>query len=321
MLIAGTANNASAQNPWGGKVGKQHKGKVVFTSGAEFKSFNASSLEMDKIKGEIKLGESIDYIAFFNSAKEKLEKWDWAVWVDEQRVKVTLNPNSGGYGWLDACFSNGVFTSSEKYVYINNKVSWSSRTKQSGSSNLQDIFPFLKRGSTHKIKVAIIKTKYLLGNEKLPEEAIYCSGEFDLVCSESAYDEINKKYKLGFDKDNAASLAKRKSFENFDPPMKDKDLEEAMLKAIKSYASSHGWKENFTQVKIKDEDWTVSRNKITSVILGRRISTFCYAVWPDGHCTSQIFSFYEEYDGSKYVRSKLYRYSTGAQTKIDCLGQ
>ena len=91
----------------------------------------------------------------------------------------------------------------------------------------------------------------------------------------------------------------------------------AVLKAIQSHAASAGWKEKFTAVKILSSDWNIVRNRLTGVILYRTIGAWCYAKWPDGHCTVQDFYFKQNYNGSSY--SKVYqRSSTGSQVDVDC---
>ncbi|MCJ8292710.1 MAG: hypothetical protein HRT58_22380 [Crocinitomicaceae bacterium] len=40
------------------------------------------------------------------------------------------------------------------------------------------------------------------------------------------------------------------------------------------------------------------------------------ASWPDGHCTYQVFSVRQDYDGAKY--GYTYQYRIGDQQKIAC---
>ena len=108
-----------------------------------------------------------------------------------------------------------------------------------------------------------------------------------------------------------------KTFAQFKAKKKDAGLEASLLKAAQNMAANSGWKEKFKAVKISSSDWSIVRNKLTGIITGRRISAYCLAQWPDGHCTVQEFTFKQEYNGSGYNKT-LRRYSTGSQSTVDC---
>jgi len=91
----------------------------------------------------------------------------------------------------------------------------------------------------------------------------------------------------------------------------------AILKAIQTYAANNGWKEKFVAVKIESNDWTIRRNELTSVIVSRTIAANCYAKWPDGHCTVQLFVFSQDYNGSSYSNT-FKHFATGSQDWVDC---
>jgi len=41
-------------------------------------------------------------------------------------------------------------------------------------------------------------------------------------------------------------------------------------------------------------------------------------IWPDGHCTYQVFGFTQNYDGAKYQENATFLESVGAQSKAVC---
>jgi hypothetical protein len=41
-------------------------------------------------------------------------------------------------------------------------------------------------------------------------------------------------------------------------------------------------------------------------------------IWPDGHCTDQVFGFTQNYDGAKYQENATFLESVGAQSKAVC---
>jgi ankyrin repeat protein len=108
-----------------------------------------------------------------------------------------------------------------------------------------------------------------------------------------------------------------KSFADFKAGMKNPSLEASFLKTMQTMATNSEWKENFKQVKIASTDWTIIHHDISGRILGRYITAYCYAQWPDGHCTVQAFSLKQEYNGSTYSNT-LKSYSNGSQEVVDC---
>jgi hypothetical protein len=108
-----------------------------------------------------------------------------------------------------------------------------------------------------------------------------------------------------------------RSFEKLEAGMTDASLEAKILKATQSYGKKQGWTETFTKVKIKSEGWTIIRNSVSGIIVGRSIDAYVYAVWPDGHCTYQNFSFTQSHDGSKFM-DNTYLQGGGVQQDCDC---
>ncbi|GEM_PF-2436509 len=152
---------------------------------------------------------------------------------------------------------------------------------------------------THKVEV-----DYMLildQNEEDNEHYKVASGVFNIVKKEG------DKLLLG------------KRMADFTAGMEDAELEAEVVKAINKNARRNGWKEIFHSAKIKSDSWYIIRHKNSGVIMGRSISAYCFAKWPDGHCTVQVFFFKQQYDGSKYMKKLLYYgLKSGSQEKIDC---
>lgn len=115
----------------------------------------------------------------------------------------------------------------------------------------------------------------------------------------------------------AGDIKLGRAFSDLKPGKKDPALEKSLLSAIQTKAKADGWKEQFSRVIISGEDWTVQKNQYTGITLGRTISAWALAKWPDGHCTYQDFSFYEEYVGTTFS-GKVTWHGTGDQTSCDC---
>jgi hypothetical protein len=107
------------------------------------------------------------------------------------------------------------------------------------------------------------------------------------------------------------------NLDSYNEGMKDAALEAGILKCIQNHAASMGWKEKFTKVKISSTDWYIITNEYTGVILGRSLDAYCLATWPDGHCTAQVFSFRQQYNGSGYSKAFICD-GTGKQEDVDC---
>ncbi len=97
----------------------------------------------------------------------------------------------------------------------------------------------------------------------------------------------------------------------------DAGLEAKFLACTQAHAKAEGWKETFVKCIITSRDWSIERNSLTGVILGRKRSAALCATWPDGHCTYQTFSFYQQYDGANYSSTVRFN-GVGSQIKIGC---
>lgn len=116
----------------------------------------------------------------------------------------------------------------------------------------------------------------------------------------------------------AAAKAPLGSFSDIKAGMKNPELENNILAAMKDYAKTAGWSENYTEAKIISNDWNILRNDMTGAILARTIMAALKATWPDGHCTYQVFTMKQLYDGSGSYQKTISRYATGEQGQIDC---
>jgi len=108
-----------------------------------------------------------------------------------------------------------------------------------------------------------------------------------------------------------------RTFEKLEAGMTDATLEAKILKVTQTYGKKNGWSETFTKVKIKSEGWNIIRNSVSGIIVGRSIDAYVYAVWPDGHCTYQIFGFSQSHDGTKYMDNTYFQ-GVGDQEDCDC---
>ncbi|NJO90738.1 MAG: hypothetical protein HC831_18580 [Chloroflexia bacterium] len=110
-----------------------------------------------------------------------------------------------------------------------------------------------------------------------------------------------------------------KSYSTIKAGMINNELEAKILTCIQEYAKKSAWDETFTNVKIQNEDWNIVQNTLSGVTTGRSVIAYCFASWPDGHCTVQQFVFKQKFDGQNY--SKMVNYDgliSGSQEKVDC---
>lgn len=276
LLMAASVFNASAQGPWGSKLGKQYKGQIIFTDEGMYK-FGGENLNPDLIKTKLRIEYGVSFIAHFKATMkslglEGLNNLSWAVWVDGQRVHNTLNINAcKTIGWYGACFNAQMLSGTYgtgTYKYIPDDADTDAKKKNSGSVNFQDIFPLLKSGSTHKIKVAVIKLEYF--NKEVPEEAIYCSGEFDLVCDAAKYEEFKSKYEKA--KDDAI-VKLNKAYASM--PEVEKELARQFIET---------WGNTQVTVRIMDPKWKIIRHTYGGQILSKELHVGLSYKDPDGQC-------------------------------------
>ena len=174
------------------------------------------------------------------------------------------------------------------------------------------VFPGKEDGGADKYLVSVINAlpagehtvsvTYRAGNisQRYNKEPI-AEGSFILVVPEG----------------KAGGMMLGRSWDAVPEGMKDAALSAKMLAVIQEYAKSQKWKETFKKIKITESQWSIVRNKYTSVIEGRSIEVAAYATFPDGHCTSQKFGILEDYDGTSYMDPKYD--GVGDQETIDCI--
>lgn len=73
------------------------------------------------------------------------------------------------------------------------------------------------------------------------------------------------------------------------------------LTAANSWASAWGWKETLKKAYFVNNDWSITRNKLTGVITGKAISGVVTMTHPDGRCRFQYVSFRQDFDGANYM--------------------
>ena len=112
-------------------------------------------------------------------------------------------------------------------------------------------------------------------------------------------------------------VALGRNFNNVKAKMSNPALETQSVSKLNEKARAEGWKETFTKVKITEDNWIIERNDITGVIMGRKLEITALAKWPDGHCSTQEFSMWEDYTGSGY-QSTMSVYGVGDQDDVDC---
>lgn len=92
-------------------------------------------------------------------------------------------------------------------------------------------------------------------------------------------------------------------------------LDQAALITTKESAAANKWSEAFSHVEL-ERDWVLDRN-LLGVVLGRYLPGYAFAKWPDGHCSKQLFSYYQFFDGVNYS-SRFSISGTGPQTTVSC---
>ncbi len=132
-------------------------------------------------------------------------------------------------------------------------------------------------------------------------------------------DEIIAETETNFIRKEGEIISVGLSFDDFQEGMSDKVLKAQTLDLMREVARKNGWKEEFKKTKIESEDWSIQYHSNSGAILGRTISFWAYATWPDGHCTVQSFYAKQQYNGTGY--SKALKYAglrSGSQKQIDC---
>ncbi|MBG6129069.1 hypothetical protein IWQ47_000239 [Aquimarina sp. EL_43] len=79
-------------------------------------------------------------------------------------------------------------------------------------------------------------------------------------------------------------------------------LEKQATLAAKSWASQYHWEETIIKAYFTGNDWSIYRNTLTGVQLGRRISGVIIMKRKDGKCSFQYATFAQQYNGNGYQK-------------------
>ncbi|WP_035096985.1 hypothetical protein [Aquimarina megaterium] len=79
-------------------------------------------------------------------------------------------------------------------------------------------------------------------------------------------------------------------------------LEKQATLAAKSWASQYRWEETIIKAYFTGNDWSIYRNTLTGVQLGRRISGVIIMKRKDGKCSFQYATFAQQYNGNGYQK-------------------
>lgn len=103
-------------------------------------------------------------------------------------------------------------------------------------------------------------------------------------------------------------------FNTIKPGMVNAALEKEMFNAL---ASSDGDKLTPSKVVIVDAGWTIVRNELTGIILGRKIGAIVKVKYKDsGFCYAEYVEYNEDYTGSSYTH--INRTNDVGGSQIDC---
>jgi hypothetical protein len=91
-----------------------------------------------------------------------------------------------------------------------------------------------------------------------------------------------------------------KSFKDYSAGMTDATLEKKFLNGVIAYGKTNGYKEKFSEVKIKDSRWYIKKHKITGEVLEKNIVVYCKSTFENGMCYVQEYIFRSQYNGSGY---------------------
>lgn len=200
---------------------------------------------------------------------------------------------------------NKTYSASIKFNHqggSSNWVTWQmfvNATGEDAQFNKEDVIKAINELAigTHKVHVEIIA-----GNTGRYGLEPLATGEFTLIKTENS-----KKLKLG------------PSWVDYKSKMTNPTLEKQILTVVSEHATSQGWVEKFSKIKVLDADWIEVKNEYTGIPIYRVLNLVAYAKWPDGHCTAQEFSVKQEYVLGSGAFSKTIDFSgVGNQDKIDC---
>lgn len=95
-------------------------------------------------------------------------------------------------------------------------------------------------------------------------------------------------------------------------------VNDATLEAeFKKHFNAMGYDETITKVNIQSADWTIDRNELTGVIVGRSKQAFIATKKPNGDCYVTEFWIFQDYNGSGYGSFRNVT-NNSFRSKIDC---
>jgi hypothetical protein len=268
------------------EVHKNHVGQIVWANekisftNPDANKFKSDFTTDEWIFGRFYLSESIQ-----NSIRKEKKKvyenlyYYYDVYVDGTKVDWEIEAGQLYGEYLER-------TTQQLYVCTE---------EGSDRAGWQKLVNNLKPG-VHQIKVDLKARK-----NELEFKTILATGTFNLTVNQG------DKVKIGT------------SYSTIKAGMEDAELEAKILSCIQLVAKNSAWDEKFTKVKIQNEDWDIQQNKYSGVATGRSVVAYCFASWPDGHCTVQRFVFKQKYDGQNYGKAIYYDgLISGSQEKVDC---
>lgn len=284
-----------------GAVHQKYLGKIAF-SGSEIKRAEMNSPSL-VFKDEFKMGEEV-------WARAYMEKSPVQTLLRDGSANRFDSDGEEALGFISHIYVDGKCISSEYRTgfdhfqvgakeagkYITSFQVTVFNSKHPGASMVEDLNKIPP--GKHVVRIDVYGAQ-VSGFFPVTTELPIVSGEFTWIVPESG------KMKIG------------KSFADVKSEKDDPELSAKILKAAQRHASNNSWKETFVDAKIVSPSWYMQRHEVSGVLLGRAISGAVKATWPDGHCTYQTFSFFEEHDGSQFT-GDVRLYSIGDQYTIDC---
>lgn len=196
--------------------------------------------------------------------------------------------------------------------------------------------PVYEMGNMGRFMIAESKGVFLYAKAKLGKVLWDKNSHFNLFAQDPIYVRTlttDKKMQQDIDDKLAkyAQLAKNAVDERYrqqdaertannrlpDQGLKDKSLQQQALNAAKQRANKESWNESILDAYLRDNDWTILRNKLTGVQTGRYIAGVIVMQRKDGLCSYQAVHFAQQFNGSNYQQAYVYSIDSG-QEKLDC---
>lgn len=126
---------------------------------------------------------------------------------------------------------------------------------------------------------------------------------------ERFFSEIRAEKLRQIDEKQKTAVANRKLPKEIKINQDKKDL----LRAAQYWADAWNWVESLKTAYVTQNDWSITRNKLTGVITGKLIRGLVTMTHPDGRCRYQILVFRKDFNGSRYMNLHV----TGVGTIYD----